>query len=552
MTSQLDFQKIWISTSEERGACPGGGSTNHTGVRRTAMAHYDRIVITHVHSDHVGGLITAGQYARQKDSMLSADMLVSNHGEHDLDVVIRESKLKSLLAVLRSRPIVGMNDRALTKLAFDAESIAIEGFMLNRSSRSRNENTSSLVLKVTEIRDGQRRATLFLGDIERSQQAELLSHSDAGEIFRNVRAVTLPHHGRPATLHRLFFDRLKKLAGSGVIVLHSDRAPLDRRIAAKAAKAGITVKSTGGSATSDVFVNLFGNEKTFHVVEDGATTLPEIVMKEKRKLIAEGNFSAKECVDAVSRYCNRPVANHLPTGTFISWPSDAWLRKDIEARRKEFNREVERLIAQFQSLNTSESTEAEQALAARRAELNQEQIDRIDIIAQEVAVRRHEEFNRETEHFIAQLQSPNASERKEAEQVLAARYAELTREQVGRIELISFENSRNSETAKLIARIRNCNDDLNCQLAVLMLSRMRNEISRAKVRDLIDAMRNGKYASTRYYAASALINMRSRHISDTIAAEAKRVKADNAGKWRITTPRVERRSNRSCRVCSPY
>jgi glyoxylase-like metal-dependent hydrolase (beta-lactamase superfamily II) len=49
--------------------------------------HYDRIIITHVHSDHVGGLISAAlyakKYAKKEGSSLTADLFVSNHGVHD-------------------------------------------------------------------------------------------------------------------------------------------------------------------------------------------------------------------------------------------------------------------------------------------------------------------------------------------------------------------------------------------------------------------------------------------------------------------------------------
>ncbi len=252
---------------------------------KSGYSHFDRIVITHVHSDHIGGLITAQQYAKQKGSALSTDMLVSNHGEHDVDVVIRESKLKPLLASLRTRPIVGIEDQAPAKLALADDNIAIEGFKLNESMPSGNENISGLVLKVTEIRNGKRRATLFLGDIEKSEQSKLFSHSNVEEIFRDVKAITLPHHGRPATLYWRFFSKIKKFAGQNVVLLHSDRNPLDSRAAAKAAKMGLTVKSTAESAARDIFVNLFGSEKTYHLVETGPTNLATIVKSEKSMLI---------------------------------------------------------------------------------------------------------------------------------------------------------------------------------------------------------------------------------------------------------------------------
>ena len=370
---------------------PTSSADGLVALLKSGYFHYDRIVITHVHSDHASGLMTAGEYARQKGSVLSAGMFVSNHGEHDVDVVIRESKLRGLLASLRSQPVVAMDDQALAKLAFADENMAIGGFTLNKSKQSKSENASGLVLKVTEIRDGQRHATLFLGDIGKSQQSRLFSHPDAKEIFRDVRAVTLPHHGRSTTLHGDFFDYIKKLAGPGCTLLHSDRKPLNRRVTAKAAQAGLTVKSTADAASGDVLVNLFENEKTFHVVEPGMTDLADIVMREKGHLIRERDLQTDEVLDAVSRFCNRPASNPLAPNTVISWPSDAWIRREIPRRREEFNRETEQLIARLQSLNPEESTAAEKTLAARRSKLSQGQIDRIHSLAREAAARQRME-----------------------------------------------------------------------------------------------------------------------------------------------------------------
>jgi len=370
---------------------PTSSAEGLVALLRSGYFHYDRIVITHVHSDHASGLMTAGKYARQKGSLLSTGMLVSNHGEHDIDIVVRQSNLRDLLTSLRSQRVVAMDDQALAKLAFADENMAIEGFTLNKSGQSRNENASGLVLKVTEIRDGQRRATLFLGDIGKSEQSRLFAHPQAEGIFRDVRAVTLPHHGRSTTLNPDFFDSINKLAGPGVTLLHSDRKPLNRRVATKAAKAGLAVKSTADAAGGDVLVNLFENDKAFHVVEPGITDLAEIVTREKGSLIREGNLKAYEIVDAVSKFCNRPASDFLPPNTVISWPSDAWIRREIPRRREEFNRETEHLIASLQSLSVEESTAAEKTLAVRRSRLSQVHAERVDRLLQDVAARRRTE-----------------------------------------------------------------------------------------------------------------------------------------------------------------
>ncbi len=243
---------------------------------------YDRIVITHVHSDHVGGLITANQYLKSKGSVLKADMLISNHGEHDLNIVIRESNLKSLMTEMRSPKIVVMSDEALNRFALNDDNISIEGIMLNTSKQSKNENLSGLIIKVTEIRDGIKRATLFLGDIEKSIQKKLFTHPKVNDIFKDVYAVTIPHHGRPKTLSGNFFEKIKKYSGTKTILMHSDRYPLEEKLALKASGLGFIIKSTS-ETKNDVYINLFNEEKTFHLVGEEKTSISELVQKESSK-----------------------------------------------------------------------------------------------------------------------------------------------------------------------------------------------------------------------------------------------------------------------------
>ena len=222
-------------------------------------SRYDRIVITHVHSDHVGGLVTAEQYVKQEGSAMSADKLVSNRGEHDLNLVIRDSNVKAFLAQLRNeRPVVGLTNEALDALKLNDENIEVKGYRLQKTGDGGTENQSGLVLKVTEIRDGIKRATLFLGDIEQKQQAELFNHPDTKEIFQDVYAVTLPHHGRSTTLANNFFQEIKRLAGKDAVVLHSDRTVLQSQVANMATNNGVRIISTAEKKNlkSDVYVNL--------------------------------------------------------------------------------------------------------------------------------------------------------------------------------------------------------------------------------------------------------------------------------------------------------
>jgi len=426
-------------------AGPASSAEGLVSLLKSEYLHYDRIVITHVHSDHAGGLVTAERYARQKGSKLSADMLVSNHGEHDIDVVVRESNVRSLVTALRGRPVVAMSDQALAKLAFADENMAIEAIALNKSRQPRSENASGLVLKVTEIRDGQRRATLFLGDIGKSEQFRLFSRPDVKEIFRDVHAVTLPHHGRSTTLHRDFFKNINRLAGPEVILLHSDRKPLDRRLAAKATQAGFAVRSTASAPGQDVLVNMFDNDKTFHVVEPGTTDLAQIVAREKGNLIRGSRLRIEEVRDAVSKFCNRPAANPLSANTVISWPSDTWILNEVAMRREEFSRETDRLIAQLQSTDPRVSRDALSKLEARRPKLSRTQTEAVDRILRAA-------FDRETDRLIAQLQLTDPQLSVKAETMLQERRPRLSPAQKEKVDRV-IQEKFNHETEHLISRL---------------------------------------------------------------------------------------------------
>jgi beta-lactamase superfamily II metal-dependent hydrolase len=347
---------------------------------RTGYMHFDRIVITHVHSDHVGGLITAEQYVReQKNAALTADMLVSNHGEHDLNLVLRHEQIGPLMAELRSRPIVGMSDYAIAKLALNTEHLEVRGIALDKTVGASNENNTSLILKVTEIRDGIRRATLFLGDIEMAQQRALFSHPDAKEIFRDVAAVTLPHHGRPRTLLPTFFDELKSVSNENVIALHSDADPLDGSIAESAKQAGTEIKSTASpkNKESDVIVNLF-TEKTYSQVGQQATSLSAFVATEGSELIGKNDFTIDEVVDAVAKYCKRSPSALLPPATKIPLPPKTWLAEEIRAQREFSSQHNEVLISLLRSGTPEQIARVNAALSKRIPQFTRRDIRRIN------------------------------------------------------------------------------------------------------------------------------------------------------------------------------
>jgi beta-lactamase superfamily II metal-dependent hydrolase len=360
------------------------GETGLVSLLKSGFLHYDRIVITHVHSDHAGGLLTAAQYAARSDSKFSTDALVSNHGSHDLDLILNESRLQSLLTSMRGqKQVVGLDDDALSKLALDDPHLRVEGIPLPRQSAS--ENRSGLIIKVTEIRDETKRAILFLGDIEESEQRSLLTHPDVAQIFSDVQAVTLPHHGRPTTLWQEFFQELKRVAGDDAIVLHSDRLALDPHVRALADQSGIKVISTvptrNQTGQGDVVVNLF-KEQTYLNVTRQATTLSALVQARFRGP-ASGEATVTERIAAVAAFSGRKAQELLPIGTTISVPTEEWLLEYTASAQNAYRQQTDELIELLQSTEEDVVRKASRDLSLRASKLTKEQARDILRIAEE-------------------------------------------------------------------------------------------------------------------------------------------------------------------------
>ena len=97
-----------------------GNATGLVDFLKSGYLNYDRIIITHVHSDHAGGLVTAARYANETGSAFNTDLLVSNRGEHDLDLIVKDTKIPDLLKAMRDKkPVAALNEEALNSLAFD-------------------------------------------------------------------------------------------------------------------------------------------------------------------------------------------------------------------------------------------------------------------------------------------------------------------------------------------------------------------------------------------------------------------------------------------------
>lgn len=131
-------------------AGPGNGG-GLVAFLKSGYLHYDRIIITHVHSDHAGGLMTAVRYAQAAGSPFTTDSFVSNYGEHDLDLIISTAKIPTLLKLMRGKKKVPvLTDEGLKGLALDDPHLRVEAVQLEPEV-SGNENQSGLIVKVTEM-----------------------------------------------------------------------------------------------------------------------------------------------------------------------------------------------------------------------------------------------------------------------------------------------------------------------------------------------------------------------------------------------------------------
>lgn len=549
---------------------PAGTAEGLVALLRTGQFHFDRIVVTHVHADHVGGLITAAQYASLQGNALTTDRLVSNHGTHDLNVIMREPQLRHLLASMRETPVVGLTDPALRELAFSDENIAVEAFALDEPRASRPENPSSLVVKVTEIRDGKRRAVLFLGDIEKSQQDRLFADPRAKDIFRDVGAITLPHHGRAATLHRRFLDRVRKFAGPDVVLLHSDRDPLDPSIAKKAAKQRLRVESTA-SHGSDVAVNLFGSEKIHHVVDGSTRTLTQIV-REGGSMQLAGDLELDEVVNAVAKFTDRPRDEALAAGTTISWPTDAWIRTTVNAQRAA---ETDRLLGELALRRGTQFDELRQTIAARPS-ISDVQQQKLRVATEVETNRREQEYRDETERLITQLRSKRKADSQAAVSRLPERVAIADPDQVNRIQhgtadaarrfrldpktLADLHGAVNKRVAemnaaraeRLIVDLRSSSADTR-DAAAKALSQMGSILDERQIDRIIEVMRSeGDYVEAdswrgphcthyerrapKYYAGRALEGIASARISESVRREARLAQTQGSVHQRIDDP----------------
>ena len=368
----------YIVTADGRIVVIDVGPGNASGLvdfLTSGHVHYDRIIITHVHADHVGGLVTAARYVEETGSALSTDLLVSNHGEHDLDLIVRDTKIPDLLKEMREkdRTVAVLKQEALNSLAFEDPHLRVEAISFPPETAGGKENQTSLIVKITEIRDGKSRATLFLGDIEAPQQQALFENPEAQKIFENVRAVTIPHHGRKATLLPDFFGKLRAVTNNDIVALHSDQKALDPEVRSWARAAGIKILSTAPTTKKgtphDLHVNLF-EDPTYFIVKQ-PTTIETLASKGMSLPIAvPKEVSIEEFVESISTFNKRTSSEVLPSGCLLNLPTKNAIIKHSDSVR-------ERLISEIQSEDPDTRNTAITNLSKLGKKLNREQIDKV-------------------------------------------------------------------------------------------------------------------------------------------------------------------------------
>ncbi len=392
---------------------------------KAGYLHFDRVVVTHVHSDHAGGLLTAERYSKETGSILSADMIVSNHGEHDLKMILNESTLRRLLLKFKDKPIVGLTDAENKKLSLKDESMELSSYSLSNSS-STNENKTSLIIKVTEIRDGKRCATLFLGDIEKSQQNELLTRADAKEIFKDVKAVTIPHHGSKATLISDYFERVKLLTNPEIIFLHSDSKPLDAEILRKANESNVRIESTAKTNENAIYLDYFGDH-SFYKIAGKPLTLREIIEKEKSDLIQQHNYNPLEVCDAIAKYSKCDLIKKLKPDYPLTLPSDEWIYNEIINRRSSLDKEFSKYLEELGSATGNQYKLIREKIAAQYTRLSKEQKARL----KKAYPSEYEKLKRDNATSLE----------KEVYNVLGKRGKRIKYENIGHGEIYLYSNS---------------------------------------------------------------------------------------------------------------
>lgn len=144
------------------------------------VTQVDLLVITHLHADHVGGLLGISEVA-------APQLVIYSTGA---DPTSRTTATQLGTDAQRiQQPITGIIDHARQ----DPEhAVQLRWSVLSADSTATNENNASMVMFIEIYRHGGVTTALFTGDIEEDQTARLLTED---RIPQNVDILKLPHHG---------------------------------------------------------------------------------------------------------------------------------------------------------------------------------------------------------------------------------------------------------------------------------------------------------------------------------------------------------------------
>jgi len=428
-----------------------GSATQFQGLLsylRDNRLQYNRIVLSHVQTDDTDIYMTAHRFLKMKGHTIQTKIPVSTTDEGDIYLIVKASNLKSLLEEMSDQAIVMPDSASQNNCIIDTPHLTLEEITITSSDLS-SKKPPGLLIKITEIRDGDRRAILFTGNIDKDVQKKLVMSPKADIAFADVYAVTIPHPDDLEKLRLDFIKKVRRFTDSYTVLLHTAHAPLDPIIAYQANEAGLSVQSLFNKGVETDYINLFDDEKTFHLVDMDGIKLADIVQNELIDFMHDNAFTAMETATAVGKYCQYLPDEPITNGTVISWPSVVWIKSEVKRARAQFNIEVERLIKQLQSTTLSQSIKAQKKLEAIFSKLNQEQTSKYKTVLAEVEQRRCDAFDRETEALILQLQSSNVSESVKAENELAKRRDRLSKDQRARVGALLKQIKRTRAAEKM-------------------------------------------------------------------------------------------------------
>ena len=183
---------------------------------------------------------------------------------------------------------------------------------------------------------------------------------------------------------------VRRAAGEGVILLHSDRQPLDDELRQRATDSGLRVLSTTdpSARVGQVVVDLY-DSPSFFTVTTRPKSIRSIAAATRERfepaLGGEPALSTNELTEAISAYSARKATALLPVGTTISLPTNSWVKDNVEKGRQEARAQTTALLAELRSSNEAVVKRAASrlALAGRAGRFSPDQVEQIVTIMHE-------------------------------------------------------------------------------------------------------------------------------------------------------------------------